>query len=354
MGKKTAPAAPPAPDPMVVASAQGAANAETARLQQKMNMVNQYNPYGSVIFTPIGDDRYRQDINLSGLGQQAFDSQQRIDAATNNLAEQQLGRLSSTLATPVDFSGLPALPGAGDFSSDRDKVTQGLIDRNSPQMQQQRAALESQLANQGVMRGSDAWRAAVDDLARQENDFRLAALSAGGQEQSRLFGLGQSARQQALSEYMQQRSAPINEIAALLGTGQVAVPEGGGIPQTNVGGTDVVGPYNMQYQGQLAAFNAKNARQQNLMSGLASLGGQLGSMAIYKSDSRLKRDVTRIGYHGDIPLYTFRYKADPQGIVYRGVMAQDVLNIMPEAVIEDGNYYAVDYDKLGIEFRRVN
>lgn len=72
------------------------------------------------------------------------------------------------------------------------------------------------------------------------------------------------------------------------------------------------------------------------------------------SDVRLKTDIQRVGTaaHG-LPLYTFRYIGEPG--VYEGVMAQDVLGVMPAAVsvAEDG-FYRVDYDLLGIEFRRLH
>jgi Chaperone of endosialidase len=85
---------------------------------------------------------------------------------------------------------------------------------------------------------------------------------------------------------------------------------------------------------------------------LAKLAAKFGTKPV--SDLRLKTDVTRIGTgaHG-LPLYTFRYIGEPD--LYEGVMAQDVLGVMPSAVsvAEDG-YYRVDYEQLGIPFRRVH
>ncbi len=71
------------------------------------------------------------------------------------------------------------------------------------------------------------------------------------------------------------------------------------------------------------------------------------------SDVRLKTNIQRIGTAAhNLPLYAFSY-LDQEG-VYEGVMAQDVMNVMPAAVIvgEDG-YYRVKYEMLGIEFRRI-
>ncbi len=69
------------------------------------------------------------------------------------------------------------------------------------------------------------------------------------------------------------------------------------------------------------------------------------------TDSRVKTDIRRVGTTAHkLPLYTFRYIGEDDR--YEGVMAQDVLKVMPEAVSvgEDG-YYRVDYAMLGIELR---
>lgn len=343
------PKAPPAPDPVATANAQGAANAETARLQQKMNMVDQYNPYGATTFSPIGDDRYRVDTHLSPLGQSAFDSQARIDAATNSLAEGQLGRIGQAVSGPLDFSKLPSL--TQDFSADRDAVTNALMERNKPQMDLDQRRVDTQLTNQGIPRGSEAWKTSQDDIARRQNDFRLAAINAGGQEQSRLYGLTADARNRMINEMLQQRSQPINEMAALLGTGQVTMPNAPNIPQTNVNGTDVLGANSLAYQGAMSNYNQKMGARNSLMGGLSGLGGA-GLLAM--SDIRLKEDITPVGIEKGLPVYTFRYRSDPERRLYRGVMAQDVLETMPEAVGTIGEYMAVDYGMLGIKFEEVH
>jgi Chaperone of endosialidase len=72
------------------------------------------------------------------------------------------------------------------------------------------------------------------------------------------------------------------------------------------------------------------------------------------SDVRLKTDVREVGTTAhDLPLYQFSYIGKDGR--YEGVMAQDVLKVMPEAVSvgEDG-YYRVSYDLLGIEMRRLD
>jgi hypothetical protein len=71
------------------------------------------------------------------------------------------------------------------------------------------------------------------------------------------------------------------------------------------------------------------------------------------SDMRLKEDIVRIGTTVlGLPLYRFSYTG--QEGVYAGVMAQDVLNVMPAAVSvgEDG-YYRISYGMLGISMHRL-
>ncbi len=71
------------------------------------------------------------------------------------------------------------------------------------------------------------------------------------------------------------------------------------------------------------------------------------------SDSRLKENITRIGTTAKgLPFYSFSYIGKSE--VYAGVMAQDVLSVMPEAVLTDpSGYYRVDYAKLGLRMLRL-
>lgn len=72
------------------------------------------------------------------------------------------------------------------------------------------------------------------------------------------------------------------------------------------------------------------------------------------SDIRLKRDVYAIGHLSNgLPLYRFKYTWSDQEWV--GVMAQDVLKVMPQAVSKGAEgYYQVNYQMLGIKLLRYN
>ncbi|MEO0666935.1 MAG: tail fiber domain-containing protein [Pseudomonadota bacterium] len=86
--------------------------------------------------------------------------------------------------------------------------------------------------------------------------------------------------------------------------------------------------------------------------GLLQVGGGASSMmtTVEVSDARLKTDITRTGTSpSGIPVYSFRYGDAPD--VYTGVMAQDLLERAPEAIVPlKRGYYAVDYSKIDVEF----
>jgi hypothetical protein len=92
----------------------------------------------------------------------------------------------------------------------------------------------------------------------------------------------------------------------------------------------------------------------NPLMGLA--GAALGGWAqggFKTSDRRVKENIIEVGtYSNGLPKYEFNYTGDP--VRYRGVMAQDVEPLFPDAVIRtvDG-VLAVNYRALGLEMERV-
>ncbi|WP_102830577.1 tail fiber domain-containing protein [Bartonella bovis] len=78
------------------------------------------------------------------------------------------------------------------------------------------------------------------------------------------------------------------------------------------------------------------------------IGGIMGL-----SDARVKDNIVSVGEKNGYPLYEFNYKGAPQR--YRGVMAQDLLHLNPDAVHVDEKTQLlyVDYDKIGFEMEKV-
>lgn len=277
-------------------------------------------------------------------------------------------------------------------------VENALFARYNPQLEQDRQRLETQLANQGVRAGSTAWAAAQDAQNRNVNDARLGITINAGQEQNRLQQLalnsgnfansaqaqrfGQNAAQAGFTNAAQQqrysqnannaafgnaamqqgwqnqfnttqannqlqdssfantiarRNQLVNEQSALMGGGQVQMPQFAGQSQTQVAGTDVGSLINSQYQQQLAQNN-------NMWSGIGQLGAAAAPWLL--SDERTKTDIKKIGSMGQgLPLYSYRYKGTDSPQV--GVLAQEAQKVAPEAVKRgDDGYLRVNYPKL--------
>jgi hypothetical protein len=81
-------------------------------------------------------------------------------------------------------------------------------------------------------------------------------------------------------------------------------------------------------------------------SGLSALGSLAGSAFAF-SDRRLKTDIDVVGSLMDeTPVYSYRYIDDPEEVRRIGLMAQDVEEETPEAVIEHpSGFKMVDYGR---------
>jgi len=97
-----------------------------------------------------------------------------------------------------------------------------------------------------------------------------------------------------------------------------------------------------------------------LMAGLGEgLGSALGTAAIaaLPSDRRIKENIEAVGVDEStgLTLYEFNYKEGfgDTDIRYRGVMAQDVELVYPDAVEESHGHKTVNYWMLGIEMSEV-
>ena len=55
-----------------------------------------------------------------------------------------------------------------------------------------------------------------------------------------------------------------------------------------------------------------------------------------------------------IPIFTFRFKDDKQNTLYQGTIAQEIIDIIPEAVIIGDNGFYIDYSKIDVEYKKLN
>lgn len=99
-----------------------------------------------------------------------------------------------------------------------------------------------------------------------------------------------------------------------------------------------------QFQASLGGLQARTS----LYGSLAEGAGNIAGMALYgkmkSSDQRLKTDIKKVGRMNGHNIYEYYYVwGGPKQI---GVIAQEVLKKVPEAVMKIGGYLAVDYNRL--------
>jgi len=503
----SAPAAPAAPDYAGAATAQGQANIDAARLTAKLGNPNIVNPYGTQTVT-YTNDQPTVTQTLNPMAQKALTSQQNLQANMADLANTGYKNAFGVLSSPFSFGG-PAVqtslaspgalqggPTAGQYgtaqgvtasqfgtaggvdASQYGKAQGGvnapnlqsnldlsgvakmpvnagmtgqeaIMSRLEPTLARNRVSTETQLINQGLRPGTEAYDNAARILGQQENDQRtqaalqglnldlsanqqgfgqalnagqfgntaqLAGFGAGLQNQQAAnqaiaqnfgqgtaaqqlanqaigqnfgqgtaaqqmqnaaigqnFGQGQTAaqannamvaqqanqnlqqgqfantaQQQALAQALQQRQMPINEIAALTSQSQIQNPQFGAYQGSNIAPAPIANA-----AAQTAAYNQNLYNQQTAsananMGGLFGLGGaalsNIPAITSLFSDIRLKSNIERIGTHKTgLGIYAY----DIFGHREVGVMAQEAMILMPDAVSQHSSgYLMVNYGRL--------
>jgi hypothetical protein len=83
---------------------------------------------------------------------------------------------------------------------------------------------------------------------------------------------------------------------------------------------------------------------------VGQVAGTAASLAALFSDIRLKRNISYIGNQNGHKIYSFEYIPEMEvNGRFTGVMAQDVLETNPEAVIETPMGYMVNYGAIGVK-----
>jgi hypothetical protein len=234
------PAAPAAPDYTGAAVAQGTANLEAARATAKLSNPNIYSPYGNQTVTYNGDVPTITQT-LTPEAQKTLNEQQQGQYGLAALGNQGVANASQVFNTPFSFGGpavqtslapvgaLQNMPTGDQYGQagsvnpnaygqaqggvagpnltstlDTSNVAkmpinagttaqQAIMARLEPQLQKNRVSTETQLINQGLRPGSEAYNNAAQLLGQQENDQRTQAVLQG-------LGLDMSANAQGYGQ----------------------------------------------------------------------------------------------------------------------------------------------------------
>ena len=436
LGLGPAPSAPAAPDYRGAAQETAAGNLEAARAAAAANRVSQVTPYGNLDYRvsgtdPYGNPTWTATTSLSDVGQQLLGNQNAASLGLGSAITSQLGQVQDVMGrgfnpnTPaIQYGGqaptlgqvgqagqaqgmgnAPTLQTGLDYQGMEgwDKATALLNQRLQPQIQQSEERLQAQLANQGIVAGTEAYNRAMMQQGQRTNDLLTQAQLAGQNVQQNMFGqalqggqfanqamLGQNqaqlgnvaqsnqalqqnyanqlaaqqqnnqaaqqmfanqqagaglsnqAQQQAYNQALTQYNMPLNTLSALRTGAQVQNPSFvNSAQQATTSGADILGAAQMGYNAQMGDFNQKQAAQQNFNQGLMGLGGA-GIMAF--SDIRMKENIKQIYWlPNGLPVYEYEYKPEFKDIAghgkFVGVMAQEVEMVQPEAVITNADGY---------------
>jgi hypothetical protein len=176
-----------------------------------------------------------------------------------------------------------------------------------------------------------------------------AALAAQNQQYNQLLQgaqFGNTAQQQSLQQQLALRNQPLNEIAGLMSGSQIQMPQFQGYQGANVAGTPIFAGAQAAGQAAMDQYGIQSANVNAQNAGLYGMLGTAGGLAGMKffSDRRLKSNIERIGTH---PLGIGVYEYNIFDRRERGVMADEVETVMPEAVVlHPSGYKMVDYGML--------
>jgi hypothetical protein len=299
MGKGSA---PKPPDPQDLARAQTQTNLDTAVANNRMGMVDQVTPWGTLTYETLYDQpratgapgapapaaprqtmvpeyssdgtffgmrpgttpsaaaptqsgsaamdvpRYRATTTLSPEQQRLLDLSNQAQTNFGQLAVDQSARLGELLGMPVNLNN----------EATEARLMELGRSRLDPALERRRETLRTNLSGQGIKEGSAAFDRAMSRAMEGENDAYNQLLLTG--------------RQQAVSEALAERNQPINEITALMSGSQVTSPQFQNIPTAQMPTVDRAGLEMARYGADANIYNQRQQGFQNIMGGLFGLG----------------------------------------------------------------------------------
>lgn len=265
----------------------------------------------------------------------------------------------------------------GKLSDQQDQLIQDANDFNSEAKRAELAAaagadVNAAFSNTEAQQSRNLTRMGVNPGSGK---FAVASNQVGLAKAAALAGATNNARTAARAEGRALTDRATNALAGYPAMGMQASGQGAqfgglGLNYANQGaaginsgfqtGAGVAGAnaqgYGAIWNQQNNAYQADQAQQESWGSVLGGIGGlAMGAAKAYTafSDRRLKQDIQAIGRdeRTGLTMYRFAYKSHP-GQHYIGVMADEVEQVMPSAVVTLSNgYQAVNYAAIGIKLQ---
>ena len=255
----SSPATPPAPDYTGAAKETAAGNLAAAQQATAANRVNTYTPYGNLTYQQDSADpnKWSSTVSLSDSGQKLLNQQNKTSEGLGALQDSATSRVAGMLGS--------AAPTAYDPNKSTNNASDLINARLLPQQQIDSAALDSQLANQGIMPGSQAYNQAKEQMGRTQNDAKQQAQLQG-------ITLGQQQQAQTYAQEVANRNMPMNELNAIRTGSQVTNPNFQQSPQqATTAGADLSGAAGQQNTYNMGLYNAQTAQGNSNTQGIVGL-----------------------------------------------------------------------------------
>ena len=298
---------PKPPNPYDQAAAQQASDLGASAASGIINNPNEVNPYGSVNYQNSGYEvvydakgkpqyvpRYTRTTSLSpdqmkllGLETQAKgNAGQAAVTASSQLADMFKTQLDPSKWQSWQMAQAPGEVRQDQAPTDRAAVEQAMMSRYLDTANKQNTAQDTQLAARGLTPGSAQYSSVDQTRQKALTDAQMQAFLASGDEsraaqgaynQAALqkyqmgadyAGFGNQLRQAQQQGDTALRAELPNEIAALMGMGQVTIPQFSPFSRQGINAAPIGDYISQNYQNQVQAANAKNQ-------GIFGLGGSL-------------------------------------------------------------------------------
>lgn len=265
---KDSPSPPPAPDYTGAAQATSQGSVQAALANNLMMHPNINTPLGSQTWQQtgtgtvgaIGDQpgfdvpQYTQTINMTPEGQNLYQGQLGLSQGLLDTSNQSLGQTQQSLGSPMNTQSVQ------DIADQSYGLQTARLD---PQWAANSESQAAQLANQGIMQGSEAYNNAMRTFDQGKNDAYSQARLSSISTMPQTFQLGAA-----------QRMQPLTELNALRTGAQPQMPQfqptqyaGGAQGPNMLGATQAQSGYDQ------GLYNSQVAGNNSTMNGLFSLGG---------------------------------------------------------------------------------
>jgi hypothetical protein len=269
------PDVPATPDYRGAAQQTAQGNLDAARQATAANRVNQVTPYGSLNYAITGSDPYGNPTwtattRLNPDQQQLYDYDIASAKGLGQLQSKGLTYVSNMLDQPFNTSNLPKTG-----INVGEDMTQSIMRRLQPTLAMEQKQFDTNMANQGIPLGSEAYQNAKRMFDERQNDRLVSSIIQGTQT-------GLQARGQGFSEQAYQRNEPINTLNAVRSGSQVTNPNSFFVnapQQATTAGADYLGAAGMTGNANIAAANATNAQRNAMINGLFSIGSTMAGKA---------------------------------------------------------------------------